>query len=434
MNSSQFILDKSESYFINQNTQEKRYPCIICKSYPQNSISSPLCHNCLKDTNLEFNQLSKKEKNKLRNQVYHANKKLNNFCTKCKSTEKLPNGKTYCLACLEKVKKDKLKLKSENICLVCRKNERLDDHSMCKECLEIKRELNRERAKSESYRKTHSNAQLALYNSRKEQGLCVNCKCKLTGKDKNFIRCRKCRLHMRELYNSKPKKRVYDINKILTKDEKDYILNKEFNHNFFYSNELYLYELVNKDSEIYYQNNVTGIKVHSCIICGNNPQRTMYSAICDSCMINHNPDWYNLSKKERNRLSKQSQNINKVLNNICVNCGNKNDSNFTICEKCRNEAKETRHKLKSYGICSRCRCNEIVGNFSMCPECMEKRTLNYIERSKDEEFRKNLCNQTSKRYYNKVNKGICVSCNKPLSDYDKYHNHTRCEECRILTR
>lgn len=89
-----------------------------------------------------------------------------------------------------------------------------------------------------------------------------------------------------------------------------------------------------------------------------------------------------------------------------------------------------RHKkdyyfFKSIGICTMCRKNKVLGRYTICPECIEKKSEYNAKYRASDNVKENSKKYAKNRYYEHKKNGICVDCNK------KATHGIYCYECRI---
>lgn len=71
--------------------------------------------------------------------------------------------------------------------------------------------------------------------------------------------------------------------------------------------------------------------------------------------------------------------------------------------------------FKSIGICTMCRKNKVVGNYTMCPKCLEKKAEYNARYFSSKEVMEKSKERAKNRYYSHKENGICVDCNNPAT-------------------
>lgn len=119
-----------------------------------------------------------------------------------------------------------------------------------------------------------------------------------------------------------------------------------------------------------------------------------------------------MEAKERNAKMRK----NRIENGLCKECGMELDTEGTTCTKCREKRRtllnDTRKWYSESGICPRCRINSILGYEKNCPECRAyAANLKTIEREKDREsYNEKQRVYQKKIYEERKRQGICTRC------------------------
>lgn len=115
---------------------------------------------------------------------------------------------------------------------------------------------------------------------------------------------------------------------------------------------------------------------------------------------------------------------------LCVKCGKPKDSEYTLCESCRQKSnayvRETRKVLQSLKICPRCRKNELYGDEKQCPECAAKAYACTMLTRENEHYNETHRIWAKKQYEIDKEKGICPRCRKRVAA----DGYVTCAVCR----
>ena len=102
----------------------------------------------------------------------------------------------------------------------------------------------------------------------------------------------------------------------------------------------------------------------------------------------------------------------------CPRCGNTKDREGHYCKACaenhRAYSNETRAFLRSVGICPQCRKNSLIGEQKVCMECLAYQAEYRAKNKKPltEERKRKTSECFKKRYWGRVEKGVCTNCGK----------------------
>lgn len=98
------------------------------------------------------------------------------------------------------------------------------------------------------------------------------------------------------------------------------------------------------------------------------------------------------------------------------------------------KAKQRAYKRDEYrwysehGICVYCHQADAVTGMKACPDCLYKRNMRKIEKSSDEQRKKDAEKHQQRRARHKA-QGLCTECNNPALE-----GQTRCKKCTMLHR
>lgn len=149
-----------------------------------------------------------------------------------------------------------------------------------------------------------------------------------------------------------------------------------------------------------------------CVQCAN-PTREG-KQLCDVCGLAQ------ADAKKRQRALRKEQ-------GLCSRCG-KTVTKGTVCDDCKQYAKDVRKMYASYGLCTRCHKNHVYGNDKTCSECRVNTSLvnaKYREAHRDE-INKRGRELYKIHYEERKAKGICTRCGKNKASKGKF----TCTKCR----
>lgn len=117
-------------------------------------------------------------------------------------------------------------------------------------------------------------------------------------------------------------------------------------------------------------------------------------------------------------------------NGLCIDCGNPLDREGLRCKKCCEKRskweREHRQWYLSHKICPRCGKNDLMGDETICPECMAKSVNNSLKNREKDEYNVYQRNWSKSTYQKRKESGICTRCGKRKAT----QGLTTCAMCR----
>lgn len=121
-----------------------------------------------------------------------------------------------------------------------------------------------------------------------------------------------------------------------------------------------------------------------------------------------------LSSKERKKRYED-----RKEKGLCVSCGAKARPGRVQCEKCAEDAKQTKQFYLRLGFCPVCHKYRVYGDEKECPECRARRIVNnrlstaraWAE-GKDWADPRHALTRAGKRYKRLKSEGLCTKCGR----------------------
>ena len=129
---------------------------------------------------------------------------------------------------------------------------------------------------------------------------------------------------------------------------------------------------------------------------------------------------------------------------LCVKCGGEIETErkgkctcYSCIQKDKEYKRESKNFARSIGVCPRCMKNKLFGDEKNCLECRVKnQEMRRKQREdnpvKEAEYEHNAKINRRKRYQQRKQHHLCVTCGKPLRQDDTAHSN--CDSCRRKVR